>query len=292
MRSLLAAALVVATLAVAGCSSPADPPGAAVADPAVAAVAETTTGSAAVAAAVTLPPTGTRFDYQLGGASKVPTGVGIVVRDSTDSPAPGVYGVCYVNGFQTQPGAEWPAELLVRGADGKPIVDPGWPDERILDVSTAAARTANAARIAPVIDGCAAAGYRAVEFDNLDSWTRSAGALDEDDALAFATLLVARAHDRGLAAAQKNATDLGSRGRDEARFDFAIAEECDRWKECAAYTDVYGARVLDVEYTDDLRDSATGACRRIRALDPAPAAIVRDRDLVPAGTRGYAYRAC
>ncbi|WP_043672981.1 endo alpha-1,4 polygalactosaminidase [Clavibacter michiganensis] len=293
MRSLLAAALVVATLAVAGCSSPADPHDArAAADPAVAAVAETTGSRAVAAPTVTLPPTGTRFDYQLGGASKVPAGVGIVVRDSTDAPAPGVYGVCYVNGFQTQPGAAWPDALLVRGADGKPIVDPGWPDERILDVSTPAARTANAARIAPVIDGCAAAGYRAVEFDNLDSWTRSAGALDEDDALAFATLLVARAHDRGLAAAQKNATDLGSRGRDEARFDFAIAEECDRWKECAAYTDVYGARVLDVEYTDDLRDSATGACKRIRAMDPAPAAIVRDRDLVPAGTRGYAYRAC
>ncbi|XYX72468.1 hypothetical protein ACAD36_00422 [Clavibacter nebraskensis] len=50
--------------------------------------------------------------------------------------------------------------------------------------------------------------------------------------------------------------------------------------------------MLDIEYTDDLRDSATGACRRIRALDPAPAAVVRDRDLVPAGTKGYAYRAC
>ncbi|OUE32323.1 hypothetical protein BFL35_00515 [Clavibacter michiganensis] len=293
MRSLLAAALVVATLALAGCSSPADPRDAeALADPAVAPVAQTTGSRAGAASTVTLPPTGTRFDYQLGGASKVPSGAGIVVRDSTDAPAPGVYGVCYVNGFQTQPGASWPAALLVHGADGKPIVDPGWPDERILDVSTPAARTANAARLAPVIDGCAASGYRAVEFDNLDSWTRSAGALDEDDALAFATLLVARAHDRGLAAAQKNATDLGSRGRDEARFDFAIAEECDRWKECAAYTDVYGARVLDIEYTDDLRDSATGACKRIRAMDPAPAAIVRDRDLVPAGTRGYAYRAC
>lgn len=40
----------------------------------------------------------------------------VVVRDSTDMPEPGLYSICYVNGFQTQPGAEWPVELLVDGA--------------------------------------------------------------------------------------------------------------------------------------------------------------------------------
>jgi hypothetical protein len=166
MRPLLPLALLTAALlALSGCAA-ADPAPVPVAVPA--AVADR-----AAVPAIALPPTGTRFDYQLGGASKVPAGVGIVVRDSTDAPAPGVYGICYVNGFQTQPGAAWPAELLVRGADGTPIADPGWPDERILDVSTPAARTANAARLAPVVDGCAAAGYRAVEFDNLDSRTRA-----------------------------------------------------------------------------------------------------------------------
>ncbi|MFD2340148.1 endo alpha-1,4 polygalactosaminidase [Clavibacter tessellarius] len=291
MRPLLSTALVTAALVVlSGCAA-ADPRPASA--PAGDAGSAATTGVLAAerSADITLPPVGTGFDYQLGGASAVPAGAGIVVRDSTDEPAAGAYGVCYVNGFQTQPGETWPDDLLVQGDDG-PLIDPNWDDEFILDTSTAAKRTAIAARQATTVDRCAAAGFQAVEFDNLDSWYRSAGALDEDDALALATLLVDHAHGRGLAVAQKNTTDIGARGRDEAGFDFAIAEECDRWKECADYTAVYGPHVLDVEYTDDLRDTVEGACARILALDPAPRAIVRDRDLVPATEDGYAFAAC
>jgi len=47
------------------------------------------------------PPGGGGLDYQLGGAYDPPAGVDIVVRDSTDEPAAGVYSVCYLNGFQT-----------------------------------------------------------------------------------------------------------------------------------------------------------------------------------------------
>ena len=250
-----------------------------------------TAADVALPAGVALPPVDAAFDYQLGGSSPVPEGAGIVVRDSSDEPAAGAYGICYVNAFQTQPGATWPDDLLVQGDDG-PLVDLGWPDEHLLDASTPAKRAAVAARQATTIDRCADAGYRAVELDNLDSWTRSAGALDADDALALAALLVDHAHDRGLAVAQKNAADLGTRGRDEAGFDLAIAEECDRWDECTALTDVYGPHVLDVEYVDDLRDTAEGACARIRSLDPAPRGVVRDRGLVPAGEDGYARAAC
>ncbi len=295
MRPLLFAALATAALvALSGCAT-ADPGPASA--PTVASADAATTGllaadtTAAATATVTLPPVGTGFDYQVGGASPVPAGVGIVVRDSTDEPAAGAYGVCYVNGFQTQPGETWPDDLLVQGDDG-PLVDPNWDDESILDTSTAAKRTAIAARQATTVDRCADAGFPAVEFDILDSWYRSAGALDADDALALATLLVDHAHSRGLAVAQKNSNDIGARGRDEAGFDFAIAEECDRWKECADYTAVYGPHVLDVEYTDDLRGTADEVCARILALDPAPRAIVRDRDLVPSSEDGYAYAAC
>jgi len=241
---------------------------------------------------VALPPAGAGFDYQLGGASPVPDGVTVVARDSTDEPAEGAYGICYVNGFQTQPGVEWPDDLLVPGPDGEPLVDPGWPDEHLFDLSTEATRQAVAERQASTIDGCAASGYQAVEFDNLDSWTRSEGAFDEDDAVAFATLLVARAHAAGLAAAQKNTTDLGARGRDEVGYDFAVTEECDRYDECDAFTDVYGGLVFDVEYTDDLRGSVAEVCARVGALDPAPTTIVRDRDLVPSDDPAYAYTTC
>ncbi len=50
--------------------------------------------------------------------------------------------------------------------------------------------------------------------------------------------------------------------------------------------------MLDVEYTDDLRGTADEVGARILALDPAPRAIVRDRDLVPSSEDGYAYAAC
>ncbi|MDY0892185.1 endo alpha-1,4 polygalactosaminidase [Frigoribacterium sp. CFBP9030] len=241
---------------------------------------------------VALPPAGAGFDYQLGGASAVPDGASVVARDSTDEPADGAYGICYVNGFQTQPGVDWPSDLLVRLPGGEPLVDPNWPDEHILDIATDPNRQAIAARLATSIDGCADAGYQAVEFDNLDSWTRSDGAFDEDDAVAYATLLVAEAHEVGLAAAQKNTADLGARGRDEIGYDFAITEECDLFDECDTFTDVYGALVFDVEYTDDLRGTAAEVCDRVAALDPAPTTIVRDRDLVPADDPAYAYTAC
>ncbi len=208
MRPLLTAALATAALvALSGCAS-ADPrPGSA---PAGAEGSAAATGvlAAETTADITLPPIGTGFDYQLGGASPVPAGVGIVVRDSTAEPAAGAYGVCYVNGFQTQPGETWPDDLLVQGDDG-PLVDPNWDDESILDTSTAAKRTAIAARQATTVDRCADAGFPAVEFDNLDSWYRSAGALDADDALALATLLVDHAHSRGLAVAQNTPRTSG-----------------------------------------------------------------------------------
>ncbi|MET4053068.1 hypothetical protein ABID81_002440 [Frigoribacterium sp. PvP054] len=276
--------LVVLGLALAGCTSA----GAGDGGP-----AERASASAAPAVdGVELPPEGARFDYQLGGASTVPDGATVVARDSTDDPAEGVYGICYVNGFQTQPGVEWPTDLLVRTADGEPLVDPGWPDEHLFDLSTEAVRQAVAERQASTIDGCADSGYRAVEFDNLDSWTRSDGAFGEDDAVAYATLLVARAHAAGLATAQKNTADLGTRGRDEVGYDFAVTEECDRYDECAAYTDVYGGLVFDVEYTDDLRGAVATVCARVDALDPAPSTIVRDRDLVPATDPAHVYTAC
>ena len=247
---------------------------------------------AASADGVVLPPEGARFDYQLGGASPVPDGATVVARDSTDDPAADVYGICYVNGFQTQPGVEWPDEVLVRTPDGEPLVDPGWPDEHLFDLSSEANRQAVAERQASTIDGCAASGYQAVEFDNLDSWTRSDDAFGEDDAVAFATLLVARAHAAGLATAQKNTADLGARGRDEVGYDFAVTEECDRYDECGAFTDVYGGLVFDVEYTDDLRGSVADVCARVTGLDPAPSTIVRDHDLVPTTDPAHAYTAC
>jgi Glycoside-hydrolase family GH114 len=235
-------------------------------------------------------PAGAVADYQLGGGYPAPPGVTVVVRDSTDTPEPGLFNICYVNGFQTQPGADWPLELLLRGPDGRALADAGWPDEVLLDVSTPAAREANLARLAPVIGDCAAKGFDAVEFDNLDSYTRSDGQLDIDDAVAFARLLVATAGRLGLPAGQKNTGELGVRGRDEAGFAFAVTEECHRWDECAAFTGVYGRdQVLGIEYADDLRGTFAETCSD---PDRPGSLILRDRLLSRAGSAVYVFEAC
>ncbi len=271
------ALLVIAVLALAACSSTDDDP------------AQTTPSPARATAGVTLPPTTGGFDYELGGAYPPPAGVTVVERDSTAVPAPGVYSVCYVNGFQTQPGVTWPDELLVHHDDGSLLVDPGWPDEHLIDLSTSAQRASAADRRQTTIDLCARQGFRAVEFDNLDSFTRSRGAFGADDAVAFARMLTDRAHHAGLAVGQKNATDLVDRGRTEVGFDFAVTEECDRYDECAAFTDVYGAHVYDIEYTDDLRGSFAEVCGR---PDTPRMTILRDRDLVASDNPAHRYERC
>ncbi|PZE23901.1 endo alpha-1,4 polygalactosaminidase [Curtobacterium sp. MCBD17_028] len=239
-------------------------------------------------------PTRGRPDYQLGGAYRPPAGVTIVERDSTAHPAPGTYGICYVNGFQTQPQdtawwrREHPRDLL-RTASGKPVSDPGWPDEVLLDTGTAAHRRDVVRVLSRTVDRCARRGFDAVEFDNLDSWTRSRGRLSRADALATAALLVDVAHRDGLAAGQKNAPGLGTRGRDVAGFDFAVAEECVRYDECRAYTRVYGGRVIDVEYSDALRTTFAAACR---SASRPRMTILRDRDLVTPSHAAYRYRRC
>jgi hypothetical protein len=241
---------------------------------------------------VRLPPPGV-VDYQLGGAYTPPAGAVGVSRDSTDSPEPGLYSICYVNGFQTQPADrdDWLADHadLVLRHDGEPVIDENWPDELIVDTSTPEKRGRIAEIMGAVLDRCASSGFDAVEIDNLDSYTRSDGLLTDDDAIALAALYAQRAHAAGLAIAQKNSAELGERGRDEAGFDFAVAEECYRFDECAAYADIYGDHVLDIEYSDDLRGGFSDACAD---PDAAPSTILRDRDLVTPDSEEYVFASC
>lgn len=237
-------------------------------------------------------PAGAAADYQLGGAYPPPPGVSLLVRDSTATPATGLYNVCYVNGFQTQPAdrALWldqRRDLVLFGADQAPLIDPNWPDELVLDTSSPAKRDRLATIFTSTITTCAKAGFDAVEIDNLDSYTRSAGALTTADNLAFATTLAGLAHGAGLSIGQKNSAELGSQGKEQAGFDFAVTEECVRFTECDSYTDVYGERVLDIEYTDDPGGTAS-VCR-----SPRPkSTIIRDRALTTPAGPGYSYERC
>jgi hypothetical protein len=241
------------------------------------------------AGAVVLPPANAAFDYQLGGAYDPPAGVQIVSRDRAEAPAPGVYGICYVNGFQSQPDEAdiWlndHPDLVLRDGGGSPVIDPDWPDEMLLDITSADKRAAIAEIVGGWIDGCAAAGYQATEIDNLDTYSRSNGAITTDDAVATAALFTARAHAAGLAIAQKNALEIIDRHA-EMGFDFAVAEECNAFSECDGYTAVYGDLVFAIEYDD--ASFATGC-----AAYPQLSIVRRDRELVVPGDAAYVFDGC
>ena len=96
---------------------------------------------------VKLPPKGADWDYQIGGAYPPPKGVEIVARDRADKPARGVYNVCYVNAFQTQPDEKWPSRLLLHDAKGEVVEDPDWDGESVLDITTEAKREEAAEKV-------------------------------------------------------------------------------------------------------------------------------------------------
>lgn len=241
----------------------------------------------AAVAAPAPPPAGAPVSYQLGGPFPVAAGV-VVDRDRTAPMLPGHYGICYVNAFQAQRSElgwwrrQHPSLLLRR--HGREVVDEGW-DEPLLDIGTPRRRAALARIVGGWMDGCARAGYSAVEPDNLDSWTRSRGALDAGDAMAFARRLIRRGHAAGLAVAQKNTPQLAARGR-RAGFDLAVVEECERYRECGRYERAYGDAMVEVEYTP-------GAFARACAARGARVSVVlRDRDVRPLGQPGAVERRC
>ncbi|MBA2559722.1 MAG: endo alpha-1,4 polygalactosaminidase [Propionibacteriales bacterium] len=241
-----------------------------------------------------MPPADAGFDYQLGGSYRLPPAVRVVTRARTSAPAPGAYNICYVNGFQTQPGRlDWwrghHGALLLRDRRGALVRDPGWPAEVLLDVSSPRKRRHVAAVVGGWTQRCADDGFDAVEPDNLDSFTRSRHLLSRSDNLALADLLADRAHGAGLAIAQKNLAAVTRRMRHRIGFDFAVSEECSVWDECASYRAAYGRHVLEIEYTDNGRRPFARVCRR---HGDEWSIVLRDRMLQPPTSPRYVYDRC
>jgi hypothetical protein len=237
--------------------------------------------------ALRLPPVNAKADYQLGGAYAPPSGVTLVTRDRAAAPAAGLYNICYVNGFQIQPGetAFWTdrhPDLILRDG-GTPVVDTEW-NEMLIDITTPDKRDQVVAIVNTWIDGCKAAGFDAVEIDNLDSYTRSHDLLTADTAIATMARLSAHAHAAGLAIGQKNSSDLAAR-KTELGTDFATTEECNRYNECDDYRAGYGDHVIVIEYRS--ADFDVG-CRNF----PNLSITLRDLGLVTPTTTGYVYDAC
>ena len=236
-----------------------------------------------------LPTANAKWDYQIGKPYDPRDGVTVVSRDRTVAPLDDAYTMCYVNAYQTQPDAvRWwknnHPELLLKKADGSYVVDSYW-GEILFDIRTAEKREALAAIVNEWVTGCADDGFQAVEPDNLDSWTRSGGRLTRDQAFGFAALIIDHAHSQSLAIGQKNAAGQTALGK-AAGFDFAVAEECGRYRECNAYTADYGDQVYVIEYhSQDYRYS----CDR---WGDELAIILRDRNVTAPGSKNYVYRSC
>ena len=126
--------------------------------------------------------------------------------------------------------------------------------------------------------GCADDGFDAVEFDNLDSFTRSHRLLKRRQAVRYSKLLVPGAHEHGLAAGQKN---LAGWDGTAVGYDFAVSEECGRFDECDAYVEDYGDQVLMIEYRVQDYDETC------EAYGDTHAVVLRDRDLSPEGVHRW-----
>ena len=242
----------------------------------------------AVSGCLAKPTPNANFDYQIGGGYPPPDGVSIVARDRLDAPAPGKYNICYVNGYQAQTEDEswWLTNhptLVLRDSNGVPIKDTDW-NELILDISTPAKRTALVDIVGGWLDGCRAAGFQGVDLDNLDTYSRSQGLLNQGHAVEYARLLVQRGHAASLAMGQKNAPELVPR-RAETGLDFVIAEECNRYDECGDYTAGFGTSVFIIEYR---RADFTKGC----ADFPELSIVLRDVNVSPVGSPGYVRDAC
>ena len=247
-------------------------------------------GHADAASAWAPPPANASFDYQIGAPYPPPAGVTVVSRDHEAAAAPGVYSICYVNAFQAQPDAAswWKTnhpDLLLRDKFGKPVVDGDW-NEILLDYSTAAKRSALTTIVGGWIDQCAGKGFKGLEPDNLDAYTRSKGLLTQEQAIAYAGSLTTYAHRKGLAVGQKNTADLSTAKARGIGFDFAVAEECADYNECQNYTATYGAHVIVIEYS---RKGYTKACG---SYGSTLSVVQRDVDVTAPGSDTYVFKSC
>lgn len=198
-----------------------------------------------------LPPTDVAWQYQLKSAPATDRAFAMWVVDMFDTDSSlvgelhqtGGHVACYISAGSWEdwrPDAgDFPEHVL-----GKELE--GWPGERWLDIRALE-------DLVPIIsarlDACAAKGFDAVDFDNVNGYLNPTGfPLKGEDQLAYNRWIATAAHERGLSVGLKN--DGEQAAALEPYFDFAIVEQCFQYKECGLYRPFTraGKAVLEVEY--------------------------------------------
>ena len=85
---------------------------------------------------------------------------------------------------------------------------------------------------------------------------------------------------------QKNTAQLTRAEVRRVGFDFAMVEQCGRYRECERYERLYGADFIDAEY------SRAGFRRACAAVGDEVAVVLRDRDVSTPASRTYVFDAC
>jgi hypothetical protein len=207
-------------------------------------------GGSAGAAGWWKPPLGSTLQVQFDGDVDQTVQASVYDLDAFDTDAAtvsslhglGRHVVCYVDAGTWE---KWrpDAGLYPKEVKGKTN---GWPGERWLDVRRLDV-------LGPILnarlDLCAAKGFDAVEFDNVDGYANRTGFdLTGADQLTFDRRLADAAHSRGLGVGLKN--DLDQVPQLLPSFDFSIDEQCAQYKECDALSPFVaaGKPVFEIEY--------------------------------------------
>jgi len=218
---------------------------------------------AASSAKAAIPPLTTWY-WQLQGTINTTRPAKIYDIDMEENSASSIQGlkanghtvICYISAGTWE---DWRSDA---GSFPKSVLGAnveGWAGERWLDIRSQAVRDIMAKRM----DAAKAKGCDGLEPDSVDGYANNPGfPLTKTDQIAYDRFLADAAHQRGLLVALKNATDLVSTLAPV--FDFAIVEECMKYKECSRYSPFIqlGKAVLEAEYST----YSVAKCDKAKAL--------------------------
>jgi hypothetical protein len=167
------------------------------------------------------------------------------------------HAVCYVSAGSWE---DWrpDADTFPTSIRGSKL--DGWPGERWLDIRKISI-------LKPLMENraqaCKRAGFDAIDWDNVDGFTQKSGfTISANDQLTYNRMLADLAHAHGMAVGLKN--DLSQIRQLEPYFDFAVNEQCAKYRECDLLLPFSESKkvVVQIEYDVDQKAVCPIANRR------------------------------